>query len=126
MIISKERYDDINIIKEKALKYNYALIYMLSEVKLMDNWAQTYIDWDEILEARFFDRSGELHIFYYDDKISAVEIIDDTEHTILNEYALIDKFRNVGNGIIVRQNINYDEDGQAYVQLTRLVEIVRG
>ena len=126
-MINKNHYHDLNIIKEKALKYRYALIYMLSEVKLLANSINLIIDWDEILEARFFDQSGELHIFKYDNSLKAIEILegDSKEDAISIEYELADKYKAIGIGLEVKQYIDYDEDGQAYVELTRLNEIVR-
>ena len=90
---------------EKEYTYKYALIYLMSEVYLGEN-NRNDLPVDEILEARFFDESGELHIY----PVSG-EIFHEKEE----------------NGPIkleVWKYLNYDEDGQIYVERTRCAGIL--
>ena len=59
----RKKYDSAKeaIETEKEYTYKYALIYLMSEVYLGEN-NRSDLPFDEILEARFFDESGELFI----------------------------------------------------------------
>lgn len=56
--------------------FQYALAYMMSEMRLIpfEKWEE--IDLDECLEARIFGKDAELHIFREDDKWMAVSTQD--------------------------------------------------
>jgi hypothetical protein len=57
---------------EKYREYDYALLYMMSELTLSKVAALGEIDWKECLEARFFSRTGELHVYRSHDMLKAV------------------------------------------------------
>ena len=106
--------------------YEYALLYMISEVILTETSALSEINWDECTEARFFYTEKELHFFHQDAEMKAVEITDkDDRDEIIKTYDLANKFLNLGKKVKVKQYITYDKDGQANIALTRLVGIVR-
>ena len=113
--------------------YEYALVYMISELRLIPIGKWTEVDRKECLEARIFGESGELHLFREDDEIMACEVRDHSDGKG-KEYAVIDRIHSIRSncsrevsgcsGIIIREYIDYDTDGQAYVALTRLAGLV--
>ena len=48
---------------EKISEYQYALLYMISEVILNKTELLGEINWEECTEARFFSEDKELHFF---------------------------------------------------------------
>ena len=71
--------------------------------------------------SSFFSEDKELHFFDLDGEMQAVVVSDeDGNDELVKEYELAGKFRNVGNSVFVKEYIDYDEDGQANVVLTRL------
>lgn len=110
----------------KSIKdYKYALIYMISEIKLCKTEdLKEDLNWDECLEARFFSSDKELHIFEIDGERKAVKVSDTAEDEIFEKkYLLSDKFSVLGKTICVKEYLNYDKDGQVFVELTRLNSI---
>lgn len=116
---------------EKEYTYKYALIYLMSEVYLGEN-NRSDLPFDEILEARFFDESGELHIYNEEDCWYRSEIRDDGEENteIYKEiYPVSGEIfhEQEENGPIrleVWKYLNYDEDGQIYVERTSCAGIL--
>mgnify|MGYP004496452399 FL=1 len=106
---------------EKISEYQYALLYMISEVILNKTELLGEINWEECMEARFFSEDKELHFFDVDGKKQAVAVSDeDGNDELVKEYELAGKFRAIGSSVFVKEYIGYDEDGQANVVLTRL------
>lgn len=103
----------------------------MSEVYLGEN-NRSDLPFDEILEARFFDESGELHIYNEEDCWYRSEIRDDGEENteIYKEiYPVSGEIfhEQEENGPIrleVWKYLNYDEDGQIYVERTRCAGIL--
>ena len=109
---------------QEVYKYDYALIYMISELVLCKVTASMNINWDECMEARFFSPDKELHIFQEEGLLNAVEIKEDGEcDKIIKKYDLANKFLSIGKRLVVYEYIDYDEDGQTFVSLTRLAGI---
>lgn len=105
--------------------YEYALIYMISQVKLCKTEELKETDWEECLEARFFSKDKELHIFEDEGEKKAVEVNDDGQDDIIEKkFQLDNKFKEVGNCVLVQEYLAYDNDGQVRVELTRLKGIV--
>ena len=76
----------------------------------------------ECMEARFFGTEGEIHI-WKDDVPKAVKITDDVSvkgDVIERCYDLRRPFDRLGKHLIVLQYIGRQNDGQAFVELTRL------
>ena len=129
----RKKYDSAKeaIATEKEYTYKYALIYLMSEVYLGEN-NRSDLPFDEILEARFFDESGELHIYNEEDCWYRSEIRDDGEENteIYKEiYPVSGEIfhEQEENGPIrleVWKYLNYDEDGQIYVERTRCAGIL--
>lgn len=129
----RKKYDSAKeaIETEKDYTYKYALIYLMSEVYLGEN-NRSNLPFDEILEARFFDESGELHIYNEEDCWYRSEIRDDEEeNTEIHKeiYPVSGEIfhEQEENGPIrleVWKYLNYDEDGQIYVERTRCAGIL--
>ena len=112
---------------QKIEHYDYALVYMFSSVILCKTENLDDTDWEECLEARFFSERAELHLFERDGDMQAVEIADDgsDKDTFIKKYQLDSKFAAMGRNIYVKEYLDYDEDGQINVSLTRLCGIGR-
>lgn len=115
--------------EELFYNYEYCLIYEISDVVLNRLERLCEIDWNEVQEAWLFDEKGQLHI-YRDEGILLAARVDDAvldhAHTLEKTYRLADtnKFRIDGNKmIIVKEYIDFDEDGQSYVAYTRLLRL---
>ena len=107
--------------KEKMADYEYALVYMISEMILCPVKELPELDLEECKEARFFSDTGEMHLFEGEDGMEAVEVGDtDAENILVKAYKLNTKFSKAGKCILVQEYLIYDEDGQADVALTRL------
>lgn len=117
---------------DKALEdfadYQYALIYMMSEIIFCKTADLDAPDWGECLEARFFDENKELHIYEEDGKLRAVKIDGSVDSDCLTKkykirscyFGQTEKERKY---LCVCEHLDYDEDGQAFVILTRLTGI---
>lgn len=105
----------------KVKEYEYALLHMISEQRFcrMEELPET--EWEECIEARFFSEQGELHVFDADGERKAVAVEDDGDSLVFEKvYRLDGKYRRLGKHIVVQEYLNYDEDGQLVVELTRL------
>ena len=110
--------------KENREKYKYALVYRLSEIKLCKTEQLTDADFDECTEARLFSADRELHLFETEEGMCAVEVADDgASECILKKYELASRFSKEGKTLVVKEYLDYDEDGQAVVCLTRLADL---
>lgn len=117
---------DINNIQDvyrSVKEYEYALVYMMSEIKLCEtsDLADDFM-WEECMEARFFSKDKELHVFEGEDGKKAVLVQEtDAENMQIKKYVLNGKVSPSGKKtLLVTEYLAYDEDGQAYVELTRL------
>ncbi len=107
--------------QEQSSSYSYALLYMISGVKLCKAKELGQIEWEECQEARFFSEDRELHIFEGEDGMEDVEVSDaDGNGVVIKEFLLDNRFSSVGRSVLVQEYLDYDEDGQAYVANTRL------
>lgn len=116
------------ITREQAIdgikKYKYALIYMISE-QIFDNADNIdNLNWDECLEARFFDQQGEIHIFKTEGELKAVETKNAiTMSSNIYSIEISDKYSNIGKTLSVMQYLDQDSDGQVFVVGTRLYNV---
>lgn len=109
---------------EDITAYRYALIYEMSEILFCETESLGPVKWDECLEARFFDEDRELHIYEEDGRLCAVRVyatLDDD--CLMKKYTLQEKYFGAGKYLCVCEHLEYDEDGQAMVALTRLAGI---
>ncbi len=103
-----------------------ALIYSMSETILKDSSPED-INWDECLEARFFNENEEYHFIKDGEEWNVVHITennDDSELECIDRMYILSGY---GKGsLFVREYLEADEDGQVCVKLTRLTGIKRG
>ena len=114
--------------KQQIDQYRFGLVYQLEKILLGEvEKIRSEIVWEECLEARFFSEEKELHIFDYNGKYIAV-CIEDQEGS--RESILEGKLIKLSNqfhkqsgfdAYKVKKYIHYDEDGQAVIELTRLM-----
>lgn len=124
-------YNNMKEACSNANNYNYALVYMMSNLYLTKVNKLQELDYDEILEARFFDEHGELHIFPEFEGYRAVEVEsyceanDKTIHyPILDSDICVDTEFKKNTKVTIRKYINFDEDGQVCIDLTRCVKLI--
>lgn len=110
-------------------QYRYALVYRTDGIILGNTAEIGDIEWGECLEARFFDESRELHVYEEDGALCAVEVekISDDD-CLMKKYELRKHYFGENKCLCVCEHFDYDEDGQAFVALTRLtgIENTRG
>lgn len=111
--------------KNHIQDYEYALLYEISNIWLTRVESLAEIDWEECTEARFFNETGELHLFEMDGSMTAIEVKDagKAEDEVVKKYDLAKKFQNEGTKVCVKEYLGYDTDGQAEVVLTRLMRV---
>lgn len=108
--------------KEQALErmqnLSFAMITRLSEVAI--GKAPENFSFDELIEARFFDSDGEIHIFQEDGEWQYAYISEDDETEFFDSQSRL--IAGLGTKLVTRKYISYDEaDGQAYISDIRLV-----
>lgn len=107
--------------KKRYKEYEYALLYMISELRLVRVEELEKVDWEECLEARFFSNEKELHIFEGEQGMCAVvtEDVDECAQNI-RLYLLGRQYIRGKTKVIVKEYLSYDKDGQLLVEKTRL------
>ena len=97
---------------------------MISEIIFRRTVDIGEVNWDECLEARFFDENKELHIYEEDGAQCAVKIEGTLDgDCLIKKYELQERYSNLGKSLCVCEHLEYDKDGQASVALTRLIGI---
>ena len=115
---------EFEMAKAKSSEYEYVFLRELSRLHMGVN--NIDINWDEVIEARFFDEASELRFFRYGKELKAVLIEDGggeegIDFKTSKEISLLHDGR-FGKSIIVREYFDYDPDGQIFVTASRLVE----
>lgn len=99
----------------------YLMIRSLSRVTL-GKTSQNNIDidkLDEIIEARFFDETEEVRLFYRNGEMCAVHFTEEQgDKPIRKTYDIANPF--FGGTLTVSSDLTFDEDGQAMVGGVRL------
>ena len=110
----------------KTKSGNYGYVYLREMSRQYMGVNNIDINWDQIIEARFFDKASELRFFKYGKELKAVLIEDNggEEGIDFNTSDKIDLLHDgkFGKSIIVREYFDYDPDGQIFVTASRLVE----
>ena len=109
-----------NEICSNISEFDYALIYLMSEIIFEKTSDLKPFEWEECLEARFFSDNREMHV-WAEDTLNAVivEDVDDLDQKRI-KYILANQFKHMGKSIVVKQYLENDDDGQCNVVLTRL------
>lgn len=115
MIINKrEDVENIDYINEE---YCYAWVQEYDRV-ILDRVSNVAINYDNLIEARIFSTDKELHIFEQNDCLNAVEIIREDGDDYFEEKQILRK--RFGKSITMRNYVDYEDDGQAYIVNTVL------
>ena len=114
-----KRIDSIEQALQQAEKLQFVMVTELSRVVIgkmpMD------INWDELIEARFFDHDTEIRIFRENGELRARSVIlEDDMPYIEKQYKKLQG--NLGSEISVREYLTFDEDGQAGVSAVCLYD----
>ena len=108
--------------KKEIAGYKNALIYQVDAIQLFDSGVPS-VDWDKCVEARFFSEEKELRFFQTEDgEWKAALVADAPDDDVIDSWYRLSK-RFGGGKVCVREYLDYDEDGQAVVVLTRLVAL---
>lgn len=109
---------------EGILQYRYALMYMTDGIVFKNTAEIGNIEWDDCIEARFFDEERELHVYEDDGCLRAVEARKTSDDDcLIKKYELRKRYFGANKCLRVCEHLDYDKDGQAFVALTRLVGI---
>lgn len=104
--------------------YKYALVYNISDMYFGEAQTCSGIDEEQVAEAFLFDEDKELHIYRESDELRLVRFME-SEHAAYDKidcsYELRQK--DMGKKLIVREYLDYDEDGQVYVAFKRMIDI---
>lgn len=119
----KKNYDSLKSAFEECIpKHKYAVVYMMSGLLVCDVSELNDIPYDEVLEARLFDETGEDHICTEDDEVVSYAFSDsDFDADNVRDYKLdiCSEKRSAYSHVKIRKYFSFDEDGQAYTVLTR-------
>ena len=97
----------------------YAYITELSRV-LVGRTPMTFQQ-SELLEARFFGATEEIHIYQGEHSLEAISLTEKDGDVWLDSHRRI-RDAKFGHALTVREYISYDADGQAYISHIRLLD----
>lgn len=118
------------ICKLKEFEFQYAWINTFSDLRLIEiknkEIEESYLE--DLIEAKFFNENQEISIMKYEDeeKFSVVEF-DGKDKEYVEERQILNKNKSPFEGdkdkLVIRNYIDYDEDGQAYIYYTKLCDV---
>jgi len=110
----------LNLKELENLGYRFGLVYSYDSVQLKE-LKDIQLDKNTLIEARFFNKDKEIHIFKQDIFKAVAFIEDEMDESFEEEHLLIDGF---GKKLRVKNYIAYDYENQAYIAYTRPVDVV--
>lgn len=115
--------------KKMVQDYEYALIYYYSDKYFGKVCNLVEINWAECLEAYFFNKKGQMYMYESESaKMDAVVFEEEqgvTYNCVDRKYEVANIFKaGTGKQIIIREYLNSDEDGQTFVEYTRLLDVI--
>lgn len=119
-----------NILSDKkfyaSLNIKYAIIYNFDSVKY-GSIDKLNIDFNNIIEARFFNNNIEIVVRPEDNKINGNIFVDNGEKKLFidEKYYLKNNNENTYNKLEVKKYIDFDEDGQAYIFYLKPCEFMK-
>lgn len=115
---------DIQEAKSLIPDHDYAYLQLMSEHILDRTENIPDVKWDELVEAYYFNKDDQIHIYRDDDELKAV-LTGDIEGANIFErrYELSGRYKSLGDTVVIYEYLKGDEDGQCYVAGTRLVGI---
>lgn len=120
---------DLNKEMLTKLGMTYAIIYNYDCV-VTDYISNIELDYENMMEARFFNDDAEIRIFN-DDNIKGT-IFKEGENckSIKNKYILYPRYgeksqnKRYAHELIIKKYINYDDDNQAYINYVKPSKLV--
>lgn len=110
--------------------YQDAIVYEMSSLYtgLITEWTPDDDELDEVLEARFFGRNGECHIYRYNNALMVSTTTENGADDYVRDYVypLMGRFSAAGTKLAVRKYYVFDDDGQGRVVKTRCVAFEGG
>lgn len=104
--------------------YQYAVIYNISDMYFGKTEAFGGIDEEQLLEGYLFDEEKELHIFREDDEIQMIEFKECDNFSLDRVDCSFSLKKNVlGKELLVREYLDYDNDGQVFIAFKRMIGI---
>ena len=122
--MSRINIETIDVKDLNSIRCEYALLYYPGDVVLNKQEMISDINYDEIQEAYFFDKTGQVHLFDDGFEKKAVRFNHFEGDYVEKGFLLSNKYKDIGKKIVVREYLESDEDGQNYVAYTALKEIV--
>ena len=118
---------EMDFVENQWKSYQYALLYMISELIFRKTREIERIDWEECQEAYFFDETGQIHVFPKEEgTLGAVRFTEPSKANIVeHRYPLANRFAEGKTPQLLktREYLEQDTDGQVVVAYTRLVSI---
>jgi hypothetical protein len=127
---------------ERGKKYEFVLAHFYSEVligKTIELIDMINKNWEELMEIRFFSPAGEVHLWKEGEVFCGIECKDEKINLpvqyfnkgklfdeIIMDSPVASSYHKFGKELEVKQYLDYDEDGQAYIVLTRLNDLKEG
>lgn len=117
-----DKIESINEIEAEIKNgYKYVILYRLSDVKIIP--IEKFEGFNEVKEAIFFNMDKELKCFNYNGQFRGVVIEDEADDKNIEPKSRR-LFSKLGYKTLkIKEYITYDEDGQVYVQATRVCGI---
>ena len=115
-----KKIDEIEKLDYKNLGYAYAWIQECDRV-VLGKISEIEMNLDNVIEARLFSTEKELHV-YDQDGLKAVETVCESDDDFFEEKQLLRK--KYGKSIMLRNYVDYETDGQAYIVKTVLSDCV--
>ena len=115
--------------KKLVQDYEYALIYYYSEKYFGKVCNLAEINWEECMEAYFFNKTGQMYIYESEFSEMEVTVFREEKGVVYNyvdrKYEIANTFKaGTGDKIIVREYLNVDKDNQTFVEYTRLLDVM--
>lgn len=114
-----------DVMAEDYRIYDYGYLTFMSEVVLvkMEEHGGD-IDWQELIEARFFNENQELYLWRAGDSLFGRRLTETGDiDAVETAVPVMKKFCPAGGKLVIRKYIDYDEDGQAFVANTRIKKV---
>lgn len=113
---------EIGEAKNSIDNYEHNLVREISSVQL--DKPKDEIIWGELEEAFFFNDHSALHFFKQQNELAAVEAREkDEDVPVVEKCYKIDPAAKKKGEIIVKEYLDFDEDGQCFVGYVRLAGI---
>ncbi len=114
----------IEDVKNSMEKYDFVLAYEFSDIKF-GKTSETAVNWNECMEAYLISETGQIHVYSKNGELVADEFEESSvkyEHSD-RTYIVREGVALHGKTIKVREYLDTDEDGQAFVKYSRIIGV---